>query len=532
MLEWRRLGTWLRRAKPPRRDLARAIGTGVVANLAAITLLAGAVGLLVASSSQPGLRAVAGVLIVIELVAFLRSPVRFAERMASHRLGFDAVKGWRRWLTLTVGSWPFKRWSSYASGDLLDRALRDTDELQDLWLRGVIPVVTGVVGAVLSLLAILLFPGRGGWWPVALATSGVMALATGLVLSQFAPLVSIERVLRREQSERTALRVAFVSAAPEVALLGRTQFLEVALESSARRVALAERRLVLRQNVVSIVPLVATALIVAIASSLRPTSALVWFVVVVMIGLGVGEVLQIVRQALDTAVRINAASERLDDLTYQSGFGHEPWPATFPLRVENLSWRSEEAVLLRDVSLNATPGAHIAIAGISGAGKSTLLRLMARLEETSPGTISVGGVDLDHIDEASLRKHLAFVGPDSELFQGVVGDVMLQGRTTSHDVERDLASVGLHAGLKDSWSQLSRGEQQRASVVRALLSDPDILMLDEPTSGLGANETAMVLALLAQSPATVLVATHDELVMDWCDEIYQLEDNTLQRLTR
>jgi ABC-type lipoprotein export system ATPase subunit len=68
--------------------------------------------------------------------------------------------------------------------------------------------------------------------------------------------------------------------------------------------------------------------------------------------------------------------------------------------------------------------------------------------------------------------------------------------------------------------------------VRALLSDPDILMLDEPTSGLGANETAMVLALLAQSPATVLVATHDELVMDWCDEIYQLEDNTLQRLTR
>ena len=532
MREWQRLGVWLRRAKPPRGDFARAIGTGVVANLAGVTLLAGAVGLLVTSSHQPGLRAVAGILIVIELVAFLRSPVRFAERMASHQLGFDAVRGWRRWLTLTVGSWPFQRWSSYASGDLLDRALRDTDELQDLWLRGVIPVTSGLIGVLLSFLAILLFPGRGGWWPVALALGATVALAAGLLLSQLAPLVNIERTLRRAQSERIALRVSFVSSVPEIALLGRKSFLEGSLESSARQVARAEQRLERRRTIVEIIPWAATALMVTLVSALRPTSALVWLLVVVMVGLGAGEILQVLRQALDTAVRVNAASERLDGLSYLPPFEHGSWPESSSLHVENLSWSSGNAAVLLGVSLDVVPRTRIAITGASGVGKSTLLRLLARLEETPRGSVKVGDIDLDQIDEVALRQHLAHVGPDCELFQGVVSDVMLQGRSTSHDVTADLAHVGLQADLKDSWTQLSRGEQQRASVVRALLSDPEIVLLDEPTSGLGERETAMVLSFLKASKATILVATHDALVMDWCDQVYQLEGGTLARVTR
>jgi len=532
MREWRRLGVWLRRAKPPRGDLVRAIGTGVAANLAGVTLLAGAVGLLVTSSHQPGLRAVAGILIVIELVAFLRSPVRFAERMASHQLGFDAVRGWRRWLTLTVGSWPFRRWSSYASGDLLDRALRDTDELQDLWLRGIIPVTSGMIGVSISFFVILFFPGHGGWWSVTLAMGAIVALAAGLLFSQLTPLVSIERTLRHEQSERTALRVSFVSSAPEIALLGRSSFLEASLESSARRVARAEQRLVRRRTIVGSIPWVATALLVTLVSALRPTSALVWLLVVVMIGLGAGEALQVLCQALDTAVRVNAASERLDELSYQSPFEHDSWPESSSLHVENLSWTSGDTALLEDISLDAHPRVRIAITGASGAGKSTLLRLLARLEETPRGKVKLGDVNLDQIDEAALRQHLAHIGPDCVLFQGVVSDVMLQGRTTTHDVEADLANVGLLTGLKDSWTQLSRGEQQRASVVRALLSDPQIVLLDEPTSGLGNHETAMVLSLLKASEATIVVATHDTLVMDWCDEVYQLEGGKLTRITR
>ena len=145
----RRLLRWLRRAQPPRGTLLRALIAGVVASVVNVALLVGAVALLVESAARPGLRTVLGALIVIELFAFLRSPLRFTERLSAHRLGFVAVSRWRRWLVLTVGAFTFTRWRSFAAGDLLERSLRDTDELQDLWLRCVIPLATS--GTVMAL---------------------------------------------------------------------------------------------------------------------------------------------------------------------------------------------------------------------------------------------------------------------------------------------------------------------------------------------------------------------------------------------
>src|ERR1039458_1952944 len=102
-----RLWRWLRRAQPPRSTLLRALTAGLIASLVNVALLVGAVGLLVDSATRPGLRTVLGALIVIELFAFLRSPLRFVERLSAHRLGFAAVSRWRRWLVLTVGGFSF-----------------------------------------------------------------------------------------------------------------------------------------------------------------------------------------------------------------------------------------------------------------------------------------------------------------------------------------------------------------------------------------------------------------------------------------
>ena len=118
-----RLRRWLERARPPRVALARALGTGLLATLTGVALFVGAVALLVVAADRPGLRAVAGVLIVIELFAFLRSPIRFAERLASHRLGLRAVTEWRRWVVVAVGGWSYDRWRRYTSGDMPPRVL-------------------------------------------------------------------------------------------------------------------------------------------------------------------------------------------------------------------------------------------------------------------------------------------------------------------------------------------------------------------------------------------------------------------------
>ena len=167
----RRLLRWLGRSQPPRGALLRALLSGLLASLTSIGLFVGAVALLVVSATRPGLRAVAEVLIVIELFAFLRSPIRFNERLSAHRLGFRAVTRWRKWLVASIGLWDFRRWRTFASGDLLERSLRDTDELQDLWLRCVLPGISSLATALVADVVIGLLPPHGQWWTCLLYTS-------------------------------------------------------------------------------------------------------------------------------------------------------------------------------------------------------------------------------------------------------------------------------------------------------------------------------------------------------------------------
>jgi putative ABC transport system ATP-binding protein len=67
-------------------------------------------------------------------------------------------------------------------------------------------------------------------------------------------------------------------------------------------------------------------------------------------------------------------------------------------------------------------------------------------------------------------------------------------------------------------------------VVRSLVTSPQVLLLDEPTSGLGREETETVLALIESSGASVVVATHDALVMSWCDRVLELREGALRAL--
>jgi ABC-type lipoprotein export system ATPase subunit len=82
------------------------------------------------------------------------------------------------------------------------------------------------------------------------------------------------------------------------------------------------------------------------------------------------------------------------------------------------------------------------------------------------------------------------------------------------------------------FEELSRGERARVALVRALVTEPDIYLLDEPTAGLGDDETALLLDLLAQTGATVIIATHDEFVINWSDDTYELRGGALVPITR
>lgn len=527
----RRLVRWLQRARPPREELARALASGLVATTINVALLVGAVALLVESAARPGLHAVLGALIVIELFAFLRSPLRYVERLSAHRLGFAAVTRWRRWLVHAVGRLDYSRWRAYAAGDLLERGLRDIDELQDLWLRCVIPAVTSGAVMVIGDVAVGLLPPRGRWTLFVLALVAVQAVGLAALCWNFGGLVECDRTLREARSDYLAQLVELSAVTPELTLLGRSDF---ATQRSARTVGrlLEAERGLRRRRQVSHVVVVVVALGAVAALAMRPGTSPVWTVVAAMVALATYELLNVVRASVDTAVAVSAGAQRLEELDGAPASGEGAWPHDETLRLEHVSIREGGLALVGDASLVVAPGRRVALTGASGTGKSTLLRTLDGLDHLHAGLISIGGVPIEEIDEDQLRRHVTYVPSEPGLLRGFVLDVVLLGRRSRRDAVADLAALGLTTTATSRWEQLSRGEGQRVAVVRALATSPAIYLLDEPTSGLGRSDTAAVLSLLASTGATVVVATHDDQVIEWCDEVVELRDALLHAVSR
>ncbi|HEY0189287.1 MAG TPA: ABC transporter ATP-binding protein [Cellulomonas sp.] len=160
--------------------------------------------------------------------------------------------------------------------------------------------------------------------------------------------------------------------------------------------------------------------------------------------------------------------------------------------------------VLDGVSLTIVPGEFVALIGRSGSGKSTLLRIVAGLDRADGGQVQVPG-----------RVAVAFQEPRLLPWRRVRANVGLGLTGADRDVavETSLAEVGLTARAEAWPLTLSGGEAQRASLARALVRRPDLLLLDEPFSALDAltrlSVHELVAALHARHGWAALMVTHD-----------------------
>ena len=523
--DFRRLRRWLHRAQPPKAQLLRALVAGFVATATSVALLVGAIALLVDSATRPGLRAVAAALVVIELFAFLRSPLRFAERLGAHQLGFRAVSRWRRWLVLVIGQLNYSQWRAYASGDLLERALGDTDELQDLWLRFVIPFVDVAAVMVFGDIVIVALPPHGQWWAYALNLAALQLLGVvGLCALALGDLGS-DRTLRHARGAYRAQLVELSAAAPELALLGRLELAELRSASAVRELTRAESTLTRRRRLASGLVLVVSVLALAALAS-HPDTSSVWLVVSALIGLSTFDALSSIRLALRAAVEVNGGGERLEAMAVAQSAGTAGWRDN-TLRLEHVRIEEDERVLVADATFVVPSGSRLAVVGESGVGKSTFLRALVRLDEVQSGTITLGGVALADVRDDELRQHVAYVASEPGLTRGFARDVLILGRRSTREPFHDLFDLGIDVEPTARFEELSRGERVRVALARAMVTSPDLVVLDEPTAGLGRDETRDVLSFLAAGNATVVVATHDADVIEWCDMVVELRENEL-----
>jgi ABC-type lipoprotein export system ATPase subunit len=176
--------------------------------------------------------------------------------------------------------------------------------------------------------------------------------------------------------------------------------------------------------------------------------------------------------------------------------------------------------------------------------KSTLLHLIAGLETPSSGTISIGEVALQTMDDTQLStlrlQTIGFVFQFFHLLPALTAQenaalpLLLAGQPAAAAAARAtqlLAWVHLDQRRAARTSELSGGEMQRVALARALANDPPIVLADEPTGNLDSHSGGLVLDLLYRSckdiGKTLILATHDPAVVQRADRIVELRDGAI-----
>lgn len=197
--------------------------------------------------------------------------------------------------------------------------------------------------------------------------------------------------------------------------------------------------------------------------------------------------------------------------------------ATSAVRVHGLTRSFDGRAVIDQLELDVKPGEFVALLGRSGCGKSTLLRILAGLDRDIEGTVLV-----------PRRKAVAFQAPRLMPWKRVWRNVLLglKGKPERGIAERALEEVGLKHRT-DAWPKtLSGGEAQRASLARALVREPDLLLLDEPFGALDAltriKAQRLVDELWQRRGCAVLLVTHDvEEAVLLADRVLVMDDGVI-----
>ncbi|TFD23900.1 thiol reductant ABC exporter subunit CydC [Cryobacterium lyxosi] len=545
----------LRLAQPRPRWFVPGLLAGIGSAVMAVALLACSAWLITVAAEMPSLAVLGLAVVGVRTFAIFRSVFRYLERVSSHDAAFRQLAELRLGMFRRIVPIAPAGLASAGRGDLLTRLVRDVDDLQDLPLRVVQPLLVAGITALLSVVGIwLIVPAAGLTLLVCLLLAGILGTLFSGTLSaradrELAPLrgALADEVL--EIVENLDVLTAFDALNPRLEQLERT-------DARLRQATL--RRSVgigVQSAVVALFAGAATlgALYFGVPALdsggglLSPVLLGPTVIVAVLVPMAVFEVFGMIPLAGSAWRQVRVSATRVADIVPAAVPGEIPVDVVDPLTLFapdrargpvvleltdlGARWPGQHEPGVAGITLRLAPGDRVHLAGPSGAGKTTLAQTLVRFLDYT-GSYRLNGVEARLLAQSEVRRVVGLCEQRPWLFDDSIRQNLLFARDTATDAELEavLARVGLaewsrargglDARVGERGALVSGGQAQRIALARALLADFPVLIVDEPTANVdSAGADALVRDILtaaADAHRAVLLISHtpvpDELV--------------------
>lgn len=542
----------LRTALPPARRALPGIASGVAMGLAVVALMATSAWLIVRAAEQPPVLFLTMATVGVRAFALARSVFRYLERLYSHDAAFRQLAAMRVDLLERLIPWVPAGRGRASSGSVLNALVTDVDELQNLSLRVVNPVITSTIVAVAAVIGVsLISPPAAAVLGLTLVICAVVAMFAGTrVAAASERLIAPHREqLVRALTEYTVGYTVLAHYGADVRALDAVREADAAATRAALRrsaaVGIGGGVITLGAGLTVAVSIFA-ALPIAQHAGSGPA-----FAVVALVPLAVFEVIGALPLALGHWRVVRASAERLADVAPTTlpaelpgeAQDNEPvGPQDTTLRLADVSarWPGSGSDILRDVDLEVRPGECVLISGPSGAGKSTLAAVLARFIEHT-GTYEIGGRTASN--PRSVREIVGVCEQHPHIFDESIRQNLLfaHDAATDDDLWNALDAVGLRNWAKERGgldvrvgergALISGGQAQRLSLARALLRGFPILVLDEPTANVdAARAQSLMRSLLSAAQErgrSIVLLSHDDVPEDLIDRRFTVREGRL-----
>ncbi len=499
-------------------------------------------------------QAVFSLIALLAALIALSSLAQWLSQTLYAKLSFTVLRRLREDAMEKLSRLPVSYLDARMTGELVSRVISDSDQIADGLLLGFSQFFTGVFTILGTLVFMLIVH------PV-IALAVVLLTPISLFTASF--IASRTHRLFRRQSElrgkESAIITETLTNADTIDAYGETAHACERFDLADRAYAEASEKAIFYSSLTNPVTRFVNSLIYAVVALLGALAALgtpflarAAFSVGSITGLlsyanqytkGFNEISGVFTELQNAIACAERVFELLDEPEHTLPKTAELPPVKGAFRFEQVVFGyTEEKTVLSDITLDVSPGTHVAIIGPTGCGKTTLINLLMRFYEPQSGRILMDGTDISALDLHELRRSFGMVLQDTWLRCGTVRENIAEARKDASDEEIEAAARMAHAHsfimrlpkgydtvLGEGGDGLSEGQKQLLCIARVMLALPSVLILDEATSSIDVRTEVKVQSALARlmKGRTAFIVAHRLATVKGADLILVMKDGKI-----